>query len=56
MAKKLARQHFGLDCSVCKAVNYVTEKNTTKTKDKMTLNKFCNTCRKVTEHNETKLK
>ncbi|MBI2268685.1 MAG: 50S ribosomal protein L33 [Candidatus Blackburnbacteria bacterium] len=53
MAKKGARQLFGLVCSVCKTANYITEKNKTNTEGKLTLNKFCKKCRQHTEHRET---
>ncbi|MDD2823489.1 MAG: 50S ribosomal protein L33 [Candidatus Daviesbacteria bacterium] len=56
MAKKGNRQSFNLECSVCKSKNYVTEKNVTKTKEKLAFKKFCKKCRKATDHNETKLK
>lgn len=56
MAKKGNRQNLGLECSVCKSRNYITSKNTMTTKDKLTFKKFCRECRKVTEHNEYKLK
>ncbi|MBI3486075.1 50S ribosomal protein L33 [Candidatus Daviesbacteria bacterium] len=54
MAKKDNRQLLGLECSVCKSRNYITSKNTVNTKDKLTLNKFCKHCRKVTPHSEVK--
>ncbi|MDO8503510.1 MAG: 50S ribosomal protein L33 [bacterium] len=53
MAKKGARQLFGLVCSVCKTQNYITEKNKTNTEDKLILRKYCPNCRKHTEHRET---
>ena len=56
MAKKGNRQIFHLECSVCKNRNYTTEKNVTKTKEKLALQKFCNTCRKSTLHNEAKIR
>lgn len=53
MAKKGEhRITLGLKCSVCKNRNYVTTKNKMETPEKLKLNKFCNTCRKVTEHTE----
>ena len=53
MAKKGgARITVGLDCKVCKRRNYVTTRNKLNTKDKLALEKFCNQCRKVTEHKE----
>ncbi|MBI4033110.1 MAG: 50S ribosomal protein L33 [Candidatus Blackburnbacteria bacterium] len=53
MAKKGARQLFGLVCSVCKTQNYITEKNKTNTEGKLVLRKYCPNCRKHTEHKET---
>lgn len=54
MAKKDNRQVFGLECSVCKTRNYITEKNVVNTKDKLNLNKYCKRCRKATTHSEVK--
>ncbi len=57
MAKKGARQLFGLVCSVCKKQNYITEKNKTNTEGKLELQKYCKHCRQRTLHKEiTKLK
>jgi len=53
MAKKGARQLFGLVCSVCKSQNYITEKNKTNTEEKLVLKKYCKYCRRATEHKET---
>jgi large subunit ribosomal protein L33 len=47
------RIKIGLVCSVCKNRNYITEKNKMETPKKLVLKKFCNHCRKVTEHKET---
>ena len=44
---------LALFCSVCKNRNYITTRNKVNTLDKLKLNKFCNHCRKVTEHKET---
>lgn len=52
MAKKGARQLFGLVCSECKNQNYVTEKNKTNTEGKLGLKKYCKHCRKRTDHKE----
>ena len=52
MAKGEHRQILGLKCSVCKNVNYVTEKNKLNTEEKLQLSKYCKHCRKVTEHKE----
>ncbi|MCL4367494.1 50S ribosomal protein L33 [Patescibacteria group bacterium] len=56
MAKKGNRQTIALECSVCKNRNYVTEKNVISTKDKISLNKYCNHCHKSTSHTEVKVK
>ncbi len=56
MAKKGNRQTVLLECNDCKGKNYVSQKNVINSKDKMTLSKFCNSCRKHTDHNETKVK
>ncbi|RJP45891.1 MAG: 50S ribosomal protein L33 [Armatimonadetes bacterium] len=54
MAKKSgARITIGLICSACKSRNYVTTKNKLNTTSKLALQKFCNKCRKKTEHKET---
>ena len=53
MAKKGSRQILGLVCTVCKSRNYVSEKNRVNTPDKLVLKKFCNKCKKVTEHKES---
>jgi large subunit ribosomal protein L33 len=53
MAKKGEhRTIFGLKCTVCKRVNYITERNKINTENKLLLKKFCKGCRKVTEHKE----
>ncbi len=56
MAKKDVRLALGLECSECKSRNYITEKNTIETKDKLSLKKYCKKCRKVQIHTEYKLK
>jgi large subunit ribosomal protein L33 len=53
MAKKGEhRVTLGLTCTVCKNRNYVTTRNKINTQEKLLLKKFCNHCRKVTEHKE----
>lgn len=56
MAKKRSRELIGFVCSVCKQLNYVSEKNKLNTQEKLELNKFCNNeeCRQVQLHKETK--
>lgn len=53
MAKKGEhRQNFGLKCTVCKSVNYITQRNKINTEAKLLLKKYCKVCKKVTEHKE----
>ncbi|MBP9691278.1 50S ribosomal protein L33 [Candidatus Woesebacteria bacterium] len=54
MAKKSARVQFGLVCTVCNNQNYVSEKSKINTQDALSFKKFCNTCKKVTDHKEKK--
>ncbi len=54
MAKKGEhRVKLGLTCTVCKSRNYITERNKINTESKLTLNKYCKKCKKVTPHKET---
>ena len=53
MAKGQNRVTLGLICSVCRNRNYLTSRNKVNTPDKLVLKKFCNFCRKKTEHKET---
>ena len=52
MAKGEHRVKVGLVCTVCKSRNYVTFRNKINTAEKLLLKKFCNVCRKVTDHKE----
>ncbi|PIS09027.1 50S ribosomal protein L33 [Candidatus Beckwithbacteria bacterium CG10_big_fil_rev_8_21_14_0_10_34_10] len=54
MAKKGNRILVALVCSICKAQNYVTQKNKINTPQKLSFKKYCKTCRKRTDHKETK--
>lgn len=54
MAKKGQRLQFGLQCTVCDNVNYVTERNKQNTPDALKLTKYCQNCRKHTDHKERK--
>ncbi|OGE25804.1 50S ribosomal protein L33 [Candidatus Daviesbacteria bacterium RIFCSPLOWO2_02_FULL_40_8] len=56
MAKKSNRQLITFECSVCKNRNYLSEKNTNTTKDKVSLSKYCKSCQKHTSHSEGKVK
>ena len=53
-AKKGPRQHYGLKCIVCRAFNYLTERNKVNTPEKLELRKYCKVCRKHTKHVEAK--
>ena len=52
-AKGEHRVKIGMVCTVCKNRNYITTRNKLNTPEKLKLKKFCNYCRKVTEHKET---
>jgi large subunit ribosomal protein L33 len=54
MAKKGSRVLLGLTCEVCKKQNYVIEKNKVNTTTALKLKKYCNKCKKHTEHKEKK--
>ena len=41
-------------CEQCKRRNYTTTKNKRKTPDKLSLKKYCPSCRTHTVHKETK--
>ena len=47
------RQLMAFVCPVCKTQNYVMTRNKVNTPDKLTISKYCRTCRKHTEHKET---
>ncbi|HKC14750.1 MAG TPA: 50S ribosomal protein L33 [Patescibacteria group bacterium] len=54
MAKKGEHRILvGMVCTVCKNRNFITSRNKINTLEKLVLNKFCNHCRKVTEHKES---
>lgn len=53
MAKKKGnRVYITLSCGECKEQNYSTVKNRKNDSGRLTLNKFCKRCRKVTAHKE----
>jgi len=54
MAKKTGRMLVGLVCSECKNQNYITEKNKLNAQEPLRFKKYCNTCKKRTEHKEKK--
>ena len=55
MAKKTEkRKLIGLVCEACAQRHYYTTKNKVTTPDKIELNKYCPTIRKISKHIETK--
>jgi len=54
MAKKGQRNQHGMQCSVCKNVTHVTQRNKQNTPEPLKLSMYCNTCKKHTEHKERK--
>jgi large subunit ribosomal protein L33 len=44
---------FWLACTTCRNRNYTSVKNKKNTPDRMTLKKYCPSCRKHTDHRET---
>ena len=49
------RDTLALACASCKRRNYTTDKNKRTMSDKLTLRKYCPSCRKHTEHKEAKV-
>jgi large subunit ribosomal protein L33 len=49
------RDLIGFQCDQCKRKNYTSSKNKKRTTDKLSLRKFCPSCRTHTLHKETKL-
>ncbi|NCC70500.1 50S ribosomal protein L33 [bacterium] len=43
-----------LACDECKSINYYTNKNKKKLKEKIELKKYCKNCKKHTNHKEQK--
>lgn len=55
MAKKLGkRQNKTLVCTVCGTEGYRVSKNVQNTTERLELSKYCEKCRKHTEHKEKK--
>jgi large subunit ribosomal protein L33 len=52
MAKKGARELVGLECTVCKNRNYISERNKVNMEEKLVVMKYCKHCRKRTDHKE----
>jgi large subunit ribosomal protein L33 len=48
------RDQVTLACGECKRRNYITTQNTRLHPDRMESKKFCPTCRKHTDHKETR--
>jgi large subunit ribosomal protein L33 len=51
----IMRDLIKLTCQACKRDNYVTDKNKRTMTEKFAIKKFCNACRKHTEHKEGKI-
>ena len=49
------RDLIKLTCEACKRDNYVTDKNKRTMTEKFSIKKFCNACRKHTQHKEGKI-
>ena len=45
-----------LQCTECKANNYVSAKNRQNVRERLKRKKYCATCRRHTEHSETRNK
>lgn len=43
-----------MECTTCKSLNYRSYKNKKTLKDRLELNKFCESCKKHSPHKETK--
>ena len=54
MASTDVRPKITLACQECKNRNYITNKNRRNDPERLELKKFCPTCRKHTEHRETR--
>ena len=51
----MARENLvKMKCDVCKRVNYFTQRNKKKLKEKLQMKKHCKFCKKHTLHKETK--
>ena len=51
---KIKERYVFLECTECKNRNYITKKNRRNDPDRLELAKFCPTCKKHTEHKETR--
>jgi large subunit ribosomal protein L33 len=52
---KYSENLIALKCSVCGKRNYYTRKNKKTIEKKVSLKKYCSSCRKHTLHKETKI-
>ncbi|MFQ6133563.1 MAG: 50S ribosomal protein L33 [Armatimonadota bacterium] len=52
----MASEKYALQCSKCKALNYVKTKNRKPNAPKLVVKKFCRPCGGHTEHSETRLR
>ncbi|HRY63276.1 MAG TPA: 50S ribosomal protein L33 [Patescibacteria group bacterium] len=54
MATKYKEKLIKFECSVCKRINYFSQKNKKLNKERLELSKYCKWCKKHTPHKETK--
>ena len=54
MATKYKEKLIKFECSVCKRINYYSQKNKKLNKERLELSKYCKWCKKHTPHKETK--
>ncbi|NMB47962.1 50S ribosomal protein L33 [Candidatus Kuenenbacteria bacterium] len=54
MATKYKEKLIKFECSVCKRINYFSQKNKKINKERLELSKYCKWCKKHTPHKETK--
>lgn len=52
--KTKKKKYIKMQCSDCKKINYYTTKTKALQNQKLSLKKFCPSCRKHTVHKETK--
>jgi large subunit ribosomal protein L33 len=49
-------ERFAFQCSECKASNYVSTRNRQANRERLKRKKYCSTCRRHTEHTESRNK
>ena len=54
MAKKDVRMTITFACTECKERNYTSQKNRRNDPNRLEINKYCQRCRKHTQHKEQK--